>query len=111
MGSSASEIVSDRISKPNLVNSITLSDIVSTNNLTKVDFIKCDIEGGELAILKDKSFFNRFKPKMIIETHFVDNEMTTNKIINGLREYGYTCRLIKQEGDLFFPLVECEFGY
>lgn len=91
------------------VKTITLSDIAKKYNLTHVDFIKCDIEGAEAEIFKDKSFFEKYSPKIIIECHYLDMEQTKNTkdgVIKILSQYGYECKEVEQNG-FNLPLLEC----
>lgn len=101
MGSSAVDIVGGR-GRVTKVPSYTLSDIA--RGLDRVDFVKIDIEGGEVEVVKDWEFFNRCNPKMIIETH---GKGTDEAVQSTLESYGYTVRHIVQEG-VRFPLLECE---
>ena len=101
MGSSAVDIVGGR-GRVVKVPSFTLTDI--TNGLRRVDFVKIDIEGAESEVVKDWEFFNRYNPKMIIETH---GKGTDEAVQSTLESYGYTVRHIVQEG-VRFPLLECE---
>ncbi len=107
MGSSASDIVGTRIKDSGgLVTSFTLETIADKFRLDRVDFIKCDIEGGEAVIFGDDDFFRRFQPRMIVEVHPVNDEMTTGAVEAALGRHGYRTRLVKQDGfDL--PLLEC----
>ena len=85
---------------------ITLSSIAKRFNLEKVDFIKCDIEGGEKDIFNDKEFFKNYSPKIIVEVHNIRCIPTTNKVIESLKPYNYDFKFIKQIG-VDLPLIEC----
>lgn len=106
MGSSAASIVGKYRGALCRVPSYTLSAIADKYNLTKIDFIKCDIEGGESVVFNDQEFFERFRPRIIIEPHIVDGIMTTNTCIKQLLNYGYQCKVIPQHG-ANYPLIEC----
>ena len=107
MGSSAVSILGlKRGGTVNLVQSFTLSSIVQSLNLQQVDFIKCDIEGGEAEIFKDTAFFKKFKPRIIIEAHVINNIETTKQFMNDLEQYGYSFKEIDQLG-VEPPLIEC----
>ena len=97
-----------RADKIEYVPGITLSSLAKRYNVSKVDFIKCDIEGGELFIFKDKAFFDKFSPRIIFEPHYtqLDNCLTSDSVIEQLSEYGYSCRVIQQT-EVTLPLVEC----
>ena len=90
------------------VQGMTLSSIAKHYNLSKIDFIKCDIEGGEIFIFKDKEFFKEFSPKIIVEAHYTRDgqSLTTQSVIEQLSHYGYSCRVVPQE-DFILPIIEC----
>jgi len=103
MGSGVSARISaDRGGDVIEVASYTLSEIARVKNLSRVDFIKCDIEGAESVVFEDAAFFEKFQPRIIVETHIgVDK----NKIINDLGKFDYQYKVIEQIGhDL--PLIE-----
>lgn len=106
MGSSATEIVgSDRGTKAT-VKSYTLSRLAEILELEKIDFIKCDIEGGEATLFGDDAFFRKFRPKIVIEPHAVNGVITTDKCTEALLRYGYRFESIPQPG-IYLPLVAC----
>jgi FkbM family methyltransferase len=106
MGSSAESIVGNNRGLVNKVPSFTLNSIADKFNLQRVDFIKCDVEGAESVIFQDQDFFQNFLPRIIIETHIIDDIITTEKCILDLTRYGYSCRTIFQDG-VSLPLLEC----
>lgn len=47
---------------------ITLDSFASEHSLTRVDFIKCDVEGAELLVFKGgQELLRRFQPPMLVE--------------------------------------------
>lgn len=57
-----------------VVEMITIDSFVKQNNIDKLDFIKIDVEHWEIEVLKGAlETINRFKPKMIIEVHGIEN--------------------------------------
>ena len=107
MGSSAVSIIGERIVKSKkFINSFRLIDIANKFFLKKINFIKCDVEGAEAVIFNDDDFFAKFKPRIIVEVHFVDGQMTTAAVENTLRKYGYKFNLIEQHG-VVLPLLHC----
>jgi FkbM family methyltransferase len=106
MGSSAASIVGNKRGSVIKVPSFTLSSIADKFNLQRVDFMKVDVEGAENVIFEDKAFFKKFSPRIIMETHVVDDIITTEKCICDLKAYGYSCKQIIQEGSAA-PLLEC----
>ena len=69
--------------KTELIDVTTLDSFVQEYNLTKVDFIKADIEGGERDMLKGASnVLKTFAPKLAICTyHLPDDPEVLEKII------------------------------
>lgn len=106
MGSSVIDIVGLGRAKSTFIKTITLDEIANQFKLTKVDFVKIDIEGSEVKVLDCANFFKAFKPKVVIEGHFVKGKNTIDfckKIMDG---YGYNTKIKKQDGyDL--PILYC----
>ncbi len=72
----------------------TIDKIVSELKLTKVDFIKMDVEGAELnALTGGAGTIKQFKPRMSIATeHKPDDEVTIPKAVRALRgDYRVSC--------------------
>lgn len=103
MGSGANEILGYNRGNNIEVKSYTLSALAEASGFDRCDFIKCDIEGAERYVFGDESFFARYKPKIIIETH---GEGTPDHCAAILARYGYRCRIIEQAG-VYLPLMQC----
>lgn len=106
LGSSATDCVGDRLGQARLVPSFTLSSITRRYQLPRVDFIKSDIEGAEGVIFGDTEFFERFRPRIIVEVHPVDGVLTTEKVRADLSKHGYSFELVDQFGSSL-PLLRC----
>lgn len=105
MGSSLTSIVGTHRGKSVDVECVTLAGLAERNGLERVDFIKMDVEGAELgAILESGTFLQTFRPRMIIEPHVVDGQLTSDAIIPFLTGLGYECEVIEQTG-VALPLV------
>jgi FkbM family methyltransferase len=108
MGSAAADIVGTNRGQATQVESLRLQDIVDAQEITKVDFIKMDIEGSEERVLAaSKGFFDRFKPRIIVEPHIVNGRLSDSSVVGALRSYGYRCNLIEQHG-VKLPLITGE---
>ena len=107
MGSAASNLMGGSRGREMKVKTITLGQLVQQNGMEKVDFIKCDVEGAECSIWDDKEFFNKFRPKIVIEPHLIDGKMTTDECMSQLKNYGYECKLAPQTGVSAAPLIYC----
>ena len=86
------------------VPAITLHSLAEKYNLDKIDFIKCDIEGSEKYIFEDNLFFEKYSPRIIVETHSVNGIMTTDTVIKTLKKYGYSSTKLEQNGSQY-PLL------
>jgi FkbM family methyltransferase len=106
MGSSAATIVGANRGVVSRVPTLTLSSITKRFNLTRLDFIKCDVEGAERMIFKDREFFQAFAPRIVIEPHVVDGVETSRECIQDLEAHGYRCATIVQHG-VALPLIQC----
>jgi FkbM family methyltransferase len=105
MGSSATDIVGGFRGTVTEIDCTTLDDLAEQAALDRVDFIKMDIEGSELAVVRSGGdFLRRYKPRMIIEPHVVDGELDADAVIGHLSEYGYRCQIIEQWG-ASLPLI------
>lgn len=76
------------------INVISLDDFIFKNNISKVDFIKMDVEGAELSILEGaKRVLTEFQPNLSIATyHWVNGELTYKSVEMYLTEIGYPFR-------------------
>jgi FkbM family methyltransferase len=106
MGSSATEILGSTRGKSNFVPTMTLSDIAASFRLEKVSLIKCDIEGGELAVFQDLEFFSKYRPRVIIESHVIQGVVTSREVTEDLIKVNYSVREVSQPG-VDYPLLEC----
>ena len=73
------------------VNTVTLNEIVARHNLDTVDFLKADVEGFEMAVLRGLDFA-RVKPKAV-EVEFEDSRATghtSHDLACFLMQQGYT---------------------
>ena len=89
--SDAFAISKDTINENESINipSVSIADIIATNNLAAVDFIKMDIEGAELDIFdhSDLNWLNKVL-SMNIEFHNID-EIKLKQYINLLEQYHF----------------------
>jgi FkbM family methyltransferase len=69
------------------VTTTTIDDFARSRSLSKVDFIKMDIEGAELPALKGASeVIGRYKPKLAISVyHKWDDLLEIPRLVHGLR--------------------------
>ncbi len=68
------------------IKTITIDDFLEQNNITKVDFIKMDIEGTELdALIGTKNALIKYRPKLAISIyHNINHFFEIPKFINKL---------------------------
>lgn len=66
--------------------SVTLDSIINE----KVDFIKIDVEGAELKVLKGaKRILSEDHPFLVIEIHYFDFDDMDEQVLKELEQYGY----------------------
>jgi len=95
MGSAAASIVGDYRGDLNDVECLSLQDLVNTHHLSRVDFVKMDIEGSETSVLEaSEAFFREFHPRILVEPHRVDGAYSEHAIRQILEGYGYDCSTI-----------------
>jgi hypothetical protein len=80
--------------------------LFNENGLNQVDFIKVDIEGGEIAMLESSmDFLESVKARMIVEPHWVGDEMSTDRCCSLLKSAGYEIHVRGKVGESE-PLIE-----
>ncbi|MFV8226678.1 FkbM family methyltransferase [Christiangramia aquimixticola] len=79
-----------------IIQVIALDDFVEENKIEKIDFIKMDVEGAELEILKGaKKMLSQLKPNLSIATyHLVEGELTYTSVENFFRETNYPYKTV-----------------
>jgi len=106
MGSSAVSIVGTGRGAILNVPTTTLVGFCSEREINRLDFIKVDIEGAEIEVLESsKDLLSQLRPRIIIEPHFVDGQLTTERCCAILEEIGFATRLVPQTG-YPIPLIE-----
>jgi FkbM family methyltransferase len=98
MASSAVDLVGNDRAENIFVKTVTLMSLANDFKLERVDFIKCDIEGAESVVLNAPEFFNKYKPRIVIECHIIDGVSTEYSCRSFMENFGYTCTLVDQEG-------------
>lgn len=105
MGSAASEITGDYRGFQTRTPCTTLNELTIESGIDEIHFIKMDIEGSEIdAIDNSKDFFKKHRPRIIIEPHFVNGKLTSERIMKSLTDFGYKCKVIEQTG-VCLPLI------
>lgn len=83
---------------------IRLDDFIKQKNIPRVDFIKADIEGGELNLLRGaESILERFRPGILIEMvdiHCQRFGYTPQDVLQFLQSKGYFGLYINEVGEL-----------
>ena len=103
MGSSAISIVGAERGNVIEVPCVTLETLVKRAGPRQVDFIKMDIEGSELEVLRSAGdFFRDHRPRLVIEPHYLNGVLNTEDIIDCLKLYGYRVPLWNNL-DILFP--------
>ena len=81
-----------------------LDDVVKEQNISAMDFVKCDVEGAELFVYKGGfESIKKYKPVIfseILRKWSAKFGYHPNDIIDLLAEAGYQCYVIKEKGKL-----------
>jgi FkbM family methyltransferase len=106
MGSSAVAITGGHRGLERPVPTIRLADYATAASLSKIDFVKVDIEGAEIEVLRDSAgFLRNLGARLIIEPHFVDGDLSTVRCCDLLEAAGYHVRVRPKLGGSE-PLIE-----
>lgn len=77
----------------------TLDDFVKRNNLKKIDFIKCDVEGFEFEVFKGaKNTLKNLKPIVFVEVeerHTRKYGTNSDEVLNFFKKLNYLCYSIR----------------
>jgi hypothetical protein len=76
---------------------MTEEELLEATSLRCVDFLKCDIEGGEFGFLHRESALLRMTRKLAIEVHAFAGDV--HAFIHMLKEVGFTVRHIQRGPD------------
>ncbi|MFA6086649.1 FkbM family methyltransferase [Mucilaginibacter sp.] len=88
----------------------TVDNYVADNKISKLDFIKCDVEGAEFMVFKGaKNTIQKYHPIVFSEMlrkWSAKFNYHPNDIINFFRELGYECYTANQKGLVAFDIVD-----
>src|SRR5256885_26585 len=76
---------------------MTEEELLEATSLKCVDFLKCDIEGGEFGLLHRESALLRMTRKLAIEVHAFAGDV--HAFIDMLKEVGFTIKHIQRDPD------------
>ena len=76
---------------------MTEEELLEVTSLKCVDFLKCDIEGGEFGLLHRESALLRMTRKLAIEVHAFAGDV--HPFIDMLKEVGFTIKHIQRDPD------------
>jgi FkbM family methyltransferase len=76
---------------------MTEEELLEATSLKCVDFLKCDIEGGEFGLLHRESALLRMTRKLAIEVHAFAGDV--HAFIDMLKEVGFTVKHIQRDPD------------
>lgn len=103
---SAVKGASSRENKTVKIDAISLNDLINEYNISKIDFVKMDIEGSEEEVIKSmKHTLKKYNTSMIIEVHKNSKGlMTSISIEKDLKEIDFHFEYIQQL-ELKLPLL------
>ncbi len=106
MGSSAVSITGGNRGIERVVPSLLLQDFFAAHELDHADFVKIDIEGGEIEVLEaSASFLKDMNARLIVEPHFVNGSISTDRCCGLLQSAGYKVQIRRKVGESE-PLIE-----
>ena len=110
MSSSIADVVGRR-SNVSAIEVLSLDDAAALGGTRRVAAIKMDIEGAELAVLREAgAFLRKHRPRITVEPHWVQGQavgadgMDTDEVCAILRSYDYAVEVLTQ-GRLGWPVV------
>lgn len=106
MGSSAVGVTGGGRGHQSVVPSARVEDFFSECGLSRADFVKIDVEGCEVAVLRASAgFLKSIGARLIVEPHFVDGNLSTDRCRTLLESAGYHVRIRDKVGESA-PLIE-----
>jgi FkbM family methyltransferase len=106
MGSSILEASGRAASRVASIPVTSLEDVVRDYKLDRLDFVKLDIEGAEVQVLEASvDVLRRFRPRVIIEAHLVNGELTTQRLCEIFASCGYKSHLLLEFPGAVYHLV------
>ena len=76
---------------------ISEDQLIEQAGLTRVDFLKCDIEGGEFGLLHPESKLLAMTKKIAIEVHSFAGDV--EQFLNMLVTQGFTLKYVQRDPD------------
>lgn len=84
------------------VETVTMDKLFKDNNITKIDFMKLDVEGAEAQIIGSEGFEKvASKIKTIVLEYHAWSGVNPSQIVNTLIDYGYQVKPLKTDATLF----------
>jgi hypothetical protein len=86
------------------VDARTLDDILCTNNVKRVDWLKIDVEGAEFEVLNGATYTLRNNPNLsiLLEVHDMDDDpQHYDRILNFFHSFGFSPKF-----ELVYPTQE-----
>ena len=74
---------------------ISAEEFIKLNNIQRIDFLKCDIEGSEFGLIENNAPLLRITEQLAIEIH--DSAGDRNHFLSKLKELGFTIGPVKQD--------------
>jgi FkbM family methyltransferase len=106
MGSSILEASGRIASHVSRIDVTSVADVVRDYKLSRLDFLKLDIEGSEVPVLEAAADVLRtLKPRVIIEAHLVGGQLTTAPLREILTRCGYKSYLLLEFPGATYELV------
>ena len=95
-----------------VVETDTLDNLLLRFGIQKVDFLKIDVEGSEIEVLKGSVHTLEITEKIVVETHIRDGRKTSYEVQQLLKSCGFRTKLrvMTPINDLIYGLKK-RFNY
>jgi len=83
-----------------LCKSLTLTELINTYKIEKIDFLKLDIEGSEFMVFKESSWLDKTRI-IAMELHSTPDSEKTKKIVDLLKTKNFSVNLVSENRILY----------
>ena len=97
MGSAVRDIVGRKFGTDRRVESVRIQDFAQEQGISRIDFVKMDVEGAEAEVLKSSAgCLHELGARLIVEPHRVNGVLLTEECCRLLTAHGYKVHVRKK---------------